>query len=129
MTNAPLLYTNASWAPLLLRLTAPVKALPLCVSTMLPVLPAAKLAVPGTVKAAVWVMPPAAVTLRLPLLVRVRPGSAIGPPNFSVRLRRLDNDVRLPGSTAPALVFHRLTSRMLPSVPPNDSAADPKSLA
>ena len=76
-----------------------------------------KLEVPGTVKAAVWVIAPPAVMLKLPPLFRVMAGSAMAVfVKSRVKLRKLVNPVRL-GTVAEELVFSILTSRILLVVP------------
>src|SRR5258708_3563480 len=62
-TVAPLLVSWALLVPLFDRPTAPVKALPAWVSVMA-LAPAAKLLVPPTVAAPVWLIAPVALTVR-----------------------------------------------------------------
>ncbi len=76
--NARVFVTATLLAPLLLRETAPVKAL-FCVN-VIACAPAVKLDVPGMVNTPVWVILPAVVTLRLPLVDNVTAGNEIPPP-------------------------------------------------
>ena len=86
--------------PLLERLTAPVKAL-LCVKVMA-LLPALKLAVPGTVMTPVCVIAPPAVTTKLPPEVSVTVGKAMpAVVKSKVKLRKLVKLARFVNSVAP----------------------------
>lgn len=112
-----LLVKATSLAPELLSETAPVKALVALVK-VIALLPAVKLAVPGTVNAPVWVMAPPAVAVKLPALFKVSAGKAMAAlSNCKVRLRKLVSEAKFVGSAAAALVLRKPTSRTLPKVP------------
>ncbi len=120
-TRAFLSEIDTLLAPVLVRLTAPLKSLPVLVSvTAKP--PVVKLEVPGTVKAPLWVITPPAVTDKLPPACSVAVGSATAALSYrSVRLRRLVSALSV-GTVALALVLRSPTSRMLAGVPPNPTA-------
>ena len=98
--RAPLLVRLTLEPSLLLSVTAPVKLL-FWVKVMA-FAPTVKLDVPGTVSAPLCVTAPAAVTTRLPPLVRVSAGKVMPVLlKFKVRLRKLLKLARLLGSAAP----------------------------
>ena len=103
-------------APLLVNVTAPVKAL-FCPS-VIALAPALKLDVPATVNTPdSEIAPPATATRLRPTVMAGKAMPALS--NCNVKSRRLLKEARLVGINAPALVLRKLTSRMLPSVPLN----------
>src|SRR5258706_7602513 len=114
-----LLVSWALLAPLLLRLTAPVKALPAWVRVMAWA-PAAKLLAPVTLAAPVWVIAPPAVAAAVRLALKL-PSASLALSNCRVRLRRLVRPLRV-GVLAPALTSRKAKSRMLAAVPPTLTA-------
>ena len=125
-TNAFASLTATSFAPLLLRLTAPMKSLPASVSVIAP-LPALKLDVPATVKAPPCAMPPVVVVTASPPLPMFN-ALALKVPLFVARLARAPL-APLPSApvsvTAPVpalMVRARLVAVALSTVLPKDTA-------
>ena len=120
-----------AFAPLLESVMAPVKLLLLpFVVKLMALAPAVKLAVPGTVKAPVWLITPPAVATKFPLFVKVKAGKVIAALlKVTVKLCKLVREAKFVGNAALALILRNPMSRKLPNVPAKVMAVDPKLLA